>query len=709
MVPATQPFPFLRLQDALLKERSPAFAYGLAALLALAFIAYLFPVSFLAGHGAFFESGDASQHVAGWQFYARDAWRFPLLHTERLNHPSGTSIAFTDSIPLAALLFKIVAGWLPAGFHYLGLWHAVAFFTQALAAVFLIRAFGARHALAAGCAAFFALTWPALLWRIGHPSLMTQGIILAAFAIYFLGRDGKWRGNAAAGALIALNVVALTVHPYFLAFCYPLFMAFLVEQGLGNEGWGRQFVRLAASVVAILVVGFTLGYFGHGGTTTFGYGYYSTNLNTPFCGGRLIACAQDALQHQFAEYRFADATGGQYEGYNYFGAGVLLLVPFAALAWRRDAVAAIKRYPVLALTLLLFVAYAASNIAYFGARELWSFPLPAVFDKITGTFRSSGRFFWPVGYLLLFATLAALLRKRSGWAALLLAIALPLQWIDVQLLRERIITKASAPAGGDMKQWADVMASVDKVNIYPAFGCADADVNVYWFFQRLAGEYGKLLDTGYIARPNVDCEANLRAFSGRFGEGQLYVLPADYLNNPFIVPAGFRDASARGECMTWRVVVACKAGADAAYWQQLSGKPLAPLKAHAEWSAGALPTQIGTVKDGRLVPTEPDKAGFLSFGPYIVLPPGRYHYAIAYSSRSDASQEAGKWDIVMNKAGEPGREIASGPLPGTSGTPAQIEGVFESDGAKLPLEIRTFFPGSGDLQLIGIALKKISQ
>ncbi len=706
MGPAITPSPFHKLHNALLVERSPAFAYGLAVLLAIMFIACLFPLSFLAGHGAFFENGDASQHVAGWKFFAKDSWHFPLLHTDRLNHPSGTSIAFTDSIPVAALLFKLVAGWWP-DFHYLGLWHAVAFVTQALAAVFLIRVLDARHALAALCAAFFALTWPALLWRIGHPSLMTQGIILTAFAFYFLGRQGKWSSNAASGALIVLNLLGLTVHPYFLAFCYPIFLAFLIEQAIGSEGWKRQLTRFLASVVAIIAVGVLLGYFGHGATTTFGYGYYSTNLSTPFCGGQLIACARDALQHQFAEYRFADATGGQYEGYNYFGAGVLLLAPFALAAYGRELLKGPTRYPALTVILLLFVGYAVTNLVYFGAREILSFPLPAVFDRLTGTFRASGRFIWPVGYLLLFAILAPLLKARSATALLLLAVSVPLQWVDVQLLRERVAMKASAPPAGDLEQWSGVMATVNTVNIYPAFGCGDADVNVYWFFQRLAAEYGKLLDTGYIARPNVDCEGNTRAFSGQFAKDQLYVMPADYLNNPFIIPAGFRAASGRGECAEWRVAVICKAGAD---WENSGLKTvrIAPIKDHGEWPAAMLRTQIGILQNGRLVPATKNKAGFLSFGPYIVLPPGRYHYAIEYASRVDASQQVGRWDIVMSGTGS-GREIAAGAMHGTEGAQARIEGTFDSDGAKLPLEIRTFFAGSGDLQVVGIALKKVSQ
>lgn len=700
--------PLHKLRDVLFKDRSPAFSYGLAVLLAALFIAYLFPPAFFSGNSAFFEQIDASQHVAGWLFYVQDAWHFPLLHTERLNHPEGVSIAFTDSIPLAALLFKLVARWLPASFHYIGWWHAVAFVLQAVAATFLIRVFDLRHAVATICATLFALTWPALLWRLGHTSLMTHALILFALAFYFLGRQGKWSGNAAAAGFIVLNIVGLTVHPYFLAFCYALFLAFLADQALAGEGWGKQIPRLLASIVTIGVVGWVLGYFGHGGTTTFGYGYYSMNLYAPFCGGRFIHCAQSALQHQFSEYSFADATGGQYEGHNYLGAGTLLLVPFALIAGWRSLPTLPRRYPALITILMLLTLYAISNRIYLGAQEIFSYPLPAFLTGLTGTFRSSGRFFWPVGYLLLFVVLASVLKTRSMAAMLLLALALPLQWLDVQPLTHRIMEKASKPSTNDLDPWSTAMSAVDKIEIYPAFGCGDADVNMYWFFQRLAAHYGKLLNTGYVARPNVNCEDNARAYTHDFLERHLYVMPSAYLS-PFSVPGAFRTAIEHDECVKWQAAVLCKARANRTYWEKtgLAIEPVAALKKHGEWGANALPTQVGILRDGRLVPAITDKPGFLSFGPYIGLPSGRYHYTIHYASQSAPLLQVGRWDVALS--GAVGRELAAGPLFGTNGADGKIEGTFTTDNARLPLEIRTFFNGSGDLQLIGIALEKISQ
>jgi hypothetical protein len=696
------------LWQALWRERPAAVCYLLAALLALCFLAHLFPLAFFLGRSAFFEQIDASQHIAGWLFYVRDSWHFPLLHTERLNHPAGVSIAFTDSIPIAALLFKSIRFLLPEGFHYLGWWHALAFIAQAVAASFLIRALGVSHALGAICAAAFALIWPALLWRLGHTSLMTQGLMLFAAGAYFIGREGRWRSSATAATLIATCAVALMIHPYLLAFCFALFLAFLADQALGGEGWLRQLPRLLLSVAVMTTLGFVLGYFGNGTTAT-GFDYYSMNLDAPVCGGRFLACVDSPAAHQFAAYNFADATGGQYEGFNYFGAGMLLLLPFAAIgSWRCLPVLA-KRYPALLLTCLLLALYALSNRIYLGTQEVFSYPLPAIFDKLTGTFRASGRFFWVTGYLLLFGTLAALLKKPSWRGMLVLAVALPLQWFDTQPLRARIIAKAEAPAANDVALWEKAMEGIDKLHIYPAFGCGDGEPSVHGFFTRVAAHYGKLIDTGYFARPNIDCERNARSFDAEFASQRLYVMSAEFLKNPFAVPLGFQNAALHGECARWRATIACRPGANEEYWKRtgLAVEHVAPFTARRlMWRASELPTLVGMVKNDRLVPSRLDKAGFLSYGPYIVLSPGRYHYAIRYVSTAVPQQDVGRWDVVIGSGKPDVREAGAGTLRGSAGVPQTVEGSFTTDRWSGPLEIRTHYNASGDLQILDIALEK---
>lgn len=692
--------------------QSSLHAYLTALLLGIGFVALLLPLRFLGGHGAFFENGDASQHVTGWLFFAQDNWRFPLLRTERLNHPDGAVIAFTDSIPLAALFFKLILPLLPKGFQYIGLWQGIAFVLQAVGATFLIRSLGARHLLATLCAVVFGLSTPALLWRIGHTSLMTHGLILLTLGFYFKGRLGSWTANRAAVMLIAISAIALTVHPYFLAFCYALFLAFLADQGIVGEGWGKQLVRLVASVATIAIVGAVLGYFGND-TTTYGFGLYSMNVTAPFCGSRFYSCISDVTAQHFDKFHFIDATGGQYEGFNYLGAGALLLLPLAVIGNWRAIRTLPRRFPALLAVLVLCTLYALSNKVYVGTDLLVSYPLPSLMDRLTGTFRASGRFFWIVGYALLFSVLVGVLKRRAATTVALLVVAMALQWVDGQPLRDNIMRNASAPAVDDLGPLRPLMADIDKIDLFPAFGCGDSDVKIYWLFQRVAAYYGKLLDTGYIARPNVDCKKNEAAFADSFRERNLYLMPSSLLKLPFAIPAGFRVAMQRGECVTWQEVFMCKNGATLSSWTATGLRVTAPalmLKSDsAEWPGAGLPTRIGQPAGNRMVTADRSKAGFLTYGPYATLPVGRYCYAIMYASGSSATDQVGSWDVFHAKEGGGAQVVASGTLAGTGGNVQRIEGPLEvAEGeSHLPFEIRTVYKGIGDLQIVGVAFQKL--
>ena len=73
---------------------------------------------------------------------------------------------------------------------------------------------------------------------------MMQSIIIFALAFYFFGANKTWSSNKTSAAFIALSLVALTVHPYFLPFVSGLFVAFMVDQIVKGESWLPQLKRL---------------------------------------------------------------------------------------------------------------------------------------------------------------------------------------------------------------------------------------------------------------------------------------------------------------------------------------------------------------------------------------------------------------------------------------------------------------------------------
>ena len=55
-------------------------------------------------------SPDPSQHYLGWAFFRSSPWRLPYLGANySVVYPYRTSILFTDSIPLLALLCKLLS------------------------------------------------------------------------------------------------------------------------------------------------------------------------------------------------------------------------------------------------------------------------------------------------------------------------------------------------------------------------------------------------------------------------------------------------------------------------------------------------------------------------------------------------------------------------------------------------------------------------
>ena len=685
----------------------------MALALALLFITRGYPLDFLLGNGEFFETGDAAQHVSGWWFFANDDWHFPLLYTDRLNHPRGTSIAFTDSIPLAALLFKPLAAWLPAHFHYIGLWHAVVFTTQAIGATFLIRALNIRHVLGTVAAVGLALLWPPLLGRLGHTALMTHSLLLLALGFYFMGRRRVWSADNTTFAFLLLSITALLVHPYLVAMCLALFVALLIDLGIADGRWSWQALRLATVMAIVVAVASMCGYFGTTtSTVTEGFGRYSMNLASPFCGGRILTCA-------------TDGTGGQGEGANFFGAGVWLLLLIVMLQPRTRGLS-LRRFPALAIVLLLMTLYAVSNVVYLGTHLLLTYPLPAFVTPLTGTFRASGRFFWPVGYAVLFFALASLLRKPSAWAAAAIVATLGVQWLDLLPYRETLAANASRASAHPLQAWRSVMAGVTQVDVYPAYACSDGDPQFYLLLQQVAGFYGVRINTAYVARPNTDCQLLLGDPAGLPLTRHLYVMSVKTLNkDPLAAPLVFRQLADHHACVLWQAALICQLGKQADAWAKtLPGARAAALMHRVIWPAGELKTIVGRLVDGRLMDrrlavagsaaaapvsgsAQSVQPGVLSFGPYAALPPGHYRWQITYASQASASTNVATWDLFLNGGTAKPQRLADGSLEGTLGLQKTVEGLFNVEGGNVVAEIRTFSIPTEDMALVSVGIERL--
>lgn len=458
----------------------------LGALLGFAAFLCLYGVSALdVTNDAFLRGGyieqDVQQHYAGWLFYRQSPLSLPLCETDHLNWPDGTSIAFTDSIPLFAAFFRVLSPLLTGTFQYFGLYTALCFALQGGFAALLVGLFS-RSDLAALLGAVPFVFSPILLERaFRHTSLAAHFLILAALYYYVLGmRENRF----AFKGLFVVNALAIALHPYFVPMTYAITFALAAGQAWRSRRVLRPVAFLFGNLAATVCVGWLFGVFSSNGSGAGGagneYGYFSMNLNAlwnPTSRG-VVWSLFLPVQNQ---------TGGNYDGFNYLGLGVLLGAAVVAAwgAWtlRARVLTLARRHGWLLFVCVCLTAFAVSHVVTANGATLFRFPLPQVLVKLATTLRSSGRLFWPVYYLIMLAAVAGLLRlcsalrpKHAGVAALACLCIVQLADLSPALAQKAVSLREYSPT------------ETDSVTGTTPSLCVSTD-----FFEAVSGRYNTLV------------------------------------------------------------------------------------------------------------------------------------------------------------------------------------------------------------------------
>lgn len=347
--------------------------------------------------GGFVEQ-DILQHYAGWLFYRSAPLRLPLCTPQSINWPQGISILYTDSIPLFALFFRLIEGLLPPVFQYFGWYTLLCFALQGGFAALLLELF-LQNAPAALLGSLVFILSPVLVERaFRHTALGAQFLVLAALWYYFKGRQ---QNRFAYKGLFAINCLTIGLHPYFVPMTFAITLALLAEWAAGNRRWKAPVLFLAGNLAAALALGALLGLFtasGDGGSIV-EYGYFGLNLNAlwnPVSRWHTVWSRLLPVQNQ---------TGGNYDAFCYLGLGALISCAAAVCCcFVRRQFAAVYRWVrghlMLCAVCLALTLFAVSHRVTANGALLFTLPLPHALVRLATTFRSSGRMFWPVYYLL---------------------------------------------------------------------------------------------------------------------------------------------------------------------------------------------------------------------------------------------------------------------------------------------------------------------
>jgi hypothetical protein len=450
-----------------------------AAAIGIAWAASIFGWDFITGRHPFwqFPSGtipsaqnDMAQVLVGYYYYAQAPWRVPLFHVAALGAPAGANIIMMDAVPIVALIAKLADGICGTAVNPYGAWLFMCLVLPGVMMALVMLASGVRCALAVALGAVFADTMPALLWQWGHIALQAHFPLVGALALYLFSlREHGWRWTRT--VWIAYLIAAYLTNMYLFVMSGVVWLCAVAQRCLDRRMKLRTAVLYGSlGIVAVLSVIALGGQFGAGGGLPFAeYGAYSMNLLSP------LLPQNSGWIPQFGGA--IDATGDQYEGYNYLGIGLLLtslLLLRDEAGWLRQNA---RRHAVLLIALGCLTLYAISHRVYAGHRLLFELPVPYTVNRVLGAFRSSGRFFWLVGYAQIALLLVLAFRRANPLVICALACAAVLQIVDVQPLRTDIVNRVMAGSGPDVldrEQVAHMVGGARRVDVIPSFQCIHA-------------------------------------------------------------------------------------------------------------------------------------------------------------------------------------------------------------------------------------------
>ncbi len=502
--------------------------FGAAALGVLWFLQLCGPSTLNPLDTAWLFTSDWRQHWLGFLFFQREPWSFPLGSLPSLLFPIGTNIGFTDSNPLLSILVKPLAGILPAEYQLLGPWLAFCFAMQGYAGAALTSAISKDpgHQLLGGY--WFALS-PVLFARLGHDTLCAQWVLLG---LLYLGlREYDDRASLRRAMWLAVGAVAFAaaVHPYLAAMAFVLAQAVIVRLGwTGNVPWRHVAIGATAAAAALVGVWGLIGYFGRAPDGSGGFGNYPADLLVLF-DPREYSRLMPPLP----------STPGQWEGFGFVGAGGLIAVGagLVALARRRPTWRA--GIGVIVVACAGLGVYALSSSVRLAGDEVvtlgWLYePLMPVVRP----FRATGRFIWPLHYLVLlfgvWGVTRLLGRDRVQLGTVMLACVVAIQAADVKLdrwwlqakVRPHVSTAPFELARGHYRHLALAPAQVLGV-------CGDPYEEDYVYrFMLLAHRLGATFNSGIYARldgkrARAECEAQNRAVDeGALDARTIYVAAA---------------------------------------------------------------------------------------------------------------------------------------------------------------------------------------
>lgn len=395
---------------------------------------------------------DRGQSAIGLAAYLAGGGR-PSFHIALLSAPEGTSLLLTDSIPLLGLLLGPFAAVLPPGLQFIGPWMFACLVLQVLFAWALVRPH-APDTLTAWFGTVLLAALPMLFNRFPHVSLCAQWLILWALWIYVEPRRTDrplwW---------LAVLATATLVHSYLLLMVASIWAGALLRRFVAGSRV-RPVIEAVATIGVVVLLLALQGVFGGGFESTGTYGAFPMALDgwwnpaNPTYSALLPSSPQD--------------YGRGYEGLNYLGVGMILVVLVAG-ATRRVGLRRLA-WLLPGFAVLMLVAIGPQPILW--GQPVATLHLPLWLTDALDPVRAAGRLVWPMTYTLTYAAVISVMALRR--ATIVLAAAVALQAVD--LVPMLVAIRATSARADDPAvfvrtrdpRWVGLVAQAKQIDFTPA-------------------------------------------------------------------------------------------------------------------------------------------------------------------------------------------------------------------------------------------------
>tara|TARA_A100001015_G_C15039130_1_gene738368 strand:- start:3023 stop:4687 length:1665 start_codon:yes stop_codon:yes gene_type:complete len=240
-----------------------------------------------------------------------------------------------------------------------------------------------------------------------HFSLGGHWLILYSFYNLYFIEDNKKNKH-----WYFLIFLSLLIHLYFTLMIIIIYFFDSLNDFIKHNNFKYHIIEILKKIIFIISIMFTVGYFESSpvNAVSSGYGIFKIDLLSffdPKINGDHISWS----------VFLKDLPGTHFEGYTYIGFGNILLIflsLFVYLKNRYKKKNIEKDFPILSLKnsfiIIFFLWSLTTNISILG-KEIINIDLPKYIFATLSIFSSTGRFAWPVIYILIFFSLLTIYRN----------------------------------------------------------------------------------------------------------------------------------------------------------------------------------------------------------------------------------------------------------------------------------------------------------